>query len=301
MVYHQPAIAIPVNQVRATTRVIASPLAPRGSVRIVAPQIGIDSDLAELPENHPLRRSLKIIQNHFGIDHIPACEIRISSTIPVGSGLGSSASSSVSLIRAVSEFLGHPLDDEETSPLAFEMERLHHGNPSGIDNTVITFARPVFFKRGSPIEFIDAGKPLEFLIADTGIRASTSEAVERVREKYQSNPQQFDAIFSEMGALTHQVRACLVKGKETEFGPLLTQNHGLLKTFGVSCLQLDRLVEAALDAGAYGAKLSGGGLGGNMLALIDQDIAEGVERSLIKAGAVSVIRTSLLPPSENRT
>jgi mevalonate kinase len=295
VVYHQPAIAVPVTQVASATKIFANPLGRKGEVKVIASQIGIDKLLSEIPDSNPIQQSIHILLGYFKIDHLPACEIRISSTIPIGSGLGSSASSSVSLVRAVSDFLGKPLGDEETNQLAFEMEKIHHGNPSGIDNTVITYARPISFVREEPIEFIKLVNPLELLIADTGIQASTMKAVGQVKEEWQKEPQKLESLFEKAGNLTREIKQLMLKGEIASIGPLLTQNHRILQDMGVSCPELDHLVTAALDAGALGAKLSGGGLGGNMLALVGAEHLEGVQNSLTKAGAVSIIHTTVQP------
>jgi mevalonate kinase len=298
VVYGQPAIALPVMQICTKTKIFAKPLSAPGAVRIVATQIGIDQDFASLAETSPIVRSLRLVLEYFHLDHMPACEIHISSNIPIGSGMGSSASSSVSMIRAVSEFLGHRLSDDDTNQLAYEMEKIHHGNPSGIDNTVITYAKPVFFVREKPIEFLDIPQSFELIIADTGIHASTAQAVAQVREQYTRSPKQFGALFEKIGNLSVEIRQHLVAGAIPEIGPLLTENHHFLRQMGVSCPQLDALVSAALKSGALGAKLSGGGLGGNMLALVDHSSVQTVEENLVKAGAVSIIRSSVHPSSE---
>jgi mevalonate kinase len=298
VVYGQPAIALPVMQICSKTMVSAKPLTSRGTVRIIAPKLGIDQDLSTLPATSPIKRSLELIMDHFHLDHLPACEIRVSSNIPIGSGLGSSASSSVSLVRAVAEFLGHRLSEPEINQLAYEMERIYHGTPSGIDNTVVTFAKPVYFVREKPIEFLDIPKSFELIIADTGIHASTAQAVAGVKEQYLKSPNKFGALFEKIGNLSIQTRQHLLAGQIAEMGPLLTQNHHYLKQMGVSCPQLDKLVSAALKSGAYGAKLSGGGLGGNMLALVDHSSAQTVEESLVNAGATSVIHSRVHSSAE---
>ena len=298
VVYGQPAIALPIMQICTKTKINAKPLSPRGGVRIVVPQMDIDQDLSILPETSPIKRGLRLILDHFHHDHLPACEIRISSNIPIGSGLGSSASSSVSMIRSVAEFLGYMPDNNEVNRLAFEMEKIHHGNPSGIDNTVITFAKPVCFIREQPIEFLEIPKSFELIIADTGIRASTAEAVARVKEQYSQSPTKFGTLFEKIGCLATQIKQLMLAGTISDMGPLLTQNHHYLRQIGVSCPKLDALVSAALKSGAYGAKLSGGGLGGNMLALVDHSSIQSVEEHLVKAGAVSIIRSSVLPTNE---
>jgi mevalonate kinase len=300
VVYQQPAIAIPLKQIHTTISILALPRTVKGAIRMIAPQISLDTDLTALPETHPLRRSIDLIQEFHKLDHFPACEIHISSNIPVGSGLGSSASSSVSLIRALSDFIGHPLNDDAVNQLAFEMEKIHHGNPSGIDNTVVTFGKPIYFIRNQPIEFIKTVNPLEFLIANTGIKASTVQAVTRVKTLREKNPHKYDPLFTEIGIITNNIRTGLLTGDIEKIGRLLTENHRYLQEISVSCPELDRLVEAALKAGAFGAKLTGGGLGGNMLALVNLTEKDNVEKSLLEAGATSVLHATLSPEIEGK-
>lgn len=295
VVYNQPAIAVPVDQVATSVKIFAKPLAEKGSVTVIIPQIGMESDLKVLPDSQPLKRSLAILQDHFKVDHFPACDIRISSTIPISSGLGSSASLSVALIRALSDFLGQDIDNEEINRVAFDLEKIHHGNPSGIDNTVITYAKPVYFVRGEEIEFIPLAKRMDLIIGCTGIRASTAQAVAGVRERWNNQRLKYEEIFSTVGELAKQIREILQRGDISYIGPLLTQNHELLKGMEVSCDELDALVEAAVDAGALGAKLTGSGQGGNMLALVDASTVDQVVNALSRAGAVSTIHAIIQP------
>lgn len=293
VVYRQPAIAIPVAQVQTTTKVFARPTAPQGEIIVKADAIGIDGPMHDLPETFPIHAALNLIKAHFSIASFPACEIRISSTIPIAAGLGSSASVSVSLLNALSLFLGHPLATNEVNRLAFEVEKLHHGNPSGVDNTVIAYNRPVYYVRGETLEFVENAAPLHFIVANTGVGASTAEAVEKVRQNWQKDQAAYEGYFAEIGQISKKIREHLLKVETREIGALLTRNHALLQSMQVSCTELDTLVEAALNAGALGAKLSGGGLGGNMLALVEPERSDFVNEALKAAGAVSTIETTL--------
>jgi mevalonate kinase len=295
VVYNRPAIAVPVDQVATSVKIFAKPLGEKGQVTIIIPQISMECDLTSLPDSQPLKQSITILQEHFRVDHLPACDIRISSTIPISSGLGSSASLSVALIRALAEFLGIDADNEEINRVAFDLEKIHHGNPSGIDNTVITFARPIFYVRGEPIEFIGLSGQLDLVIASTGINASTAQAVAGVRERWTYDRETYENLFDHIGKLTTQVHEALLQGNINTIGSLLTDNHELLQKMGVSCVELDSLVQAALDAGALGAKLSGGGLGGNMLALVEPAQVERVANALTQSGATAVIHTVVQP------
>jgi len=293
VVYGQPAIAIPVPQISCTTKVFAHPTAPKGEIWVKAADIGVDGVLETLEATHPIRSAVELVKDHFSIPSLPACEIRITSTIPIASGLGSSASTSVSLISALVEFIGHPLSTFDINQLAFEVEKLHHGNPSGVDNTVIAYHQPVFFTRGKPLEFIQIKTPLHFIIANTGVSASTAEAVAGVRERWLREPKNYDALFANIGEISNAVREQLGKGEISQVGQLLSQNHCYLQKLGVSCPELDALVDASLQAGALGAKLSGGGLGGNMIALVKEEDSARVNDHLKLAGAASTIQMTL--------
>jgi mevalonate kinase len=135
--FNRPAIAAPFFRSRQSYRTGGTP--PPGDSH-QAPGIGLDATLENLSPEHPLAAALRLALEQLGISRAPACTIRITSTIPVAAGLGSGAAVSVALIRALSAFLGRPLPDERVSSIAFEVEKLHHGTPSGIDNTVITIA-----------------------------------------------------------------------------------------------------------------------------------------------------------------
>ena len=293
VVYGWPAIAIPVHQVQAKAIVLANPRGRPNEVKLQAPAIRLEAWLADLPMTHPLAKAIILVREHFQLATIPACTIRITSAIPVASGLGSGAAVSVALIRALSIFLGHPLPDEQVSSLAYEVEKIHHSNPSGIDNTVITFEQPIFFTRNQPFELLQTGADLTFLIADTGVKSSTAEAVNSVRRNWQSDERKYEGIFDSIGRIALEARNVIEHGPSGQLGDLMTCNQALLKEMGVSSPELDTLVEAAMNSGASGAKLSGGGLGGNMIALAQPEKVDTVKDTLLHSGAADVIITQL--------
>lgn len=291
VVYGQPAIAVPVQQVAA--RAIVTPIiqAASGTVHIEAPQVGMDADLVSLPETDPLATAVRVTLNELKINKPPAFKLRINSTIPVAAGLGSGAAVSVASIRAISAFLGQSLNDQTVSTLAFEVEKLHHGTPSGIDNTVVTFAKPVYFSKSQPIQVLQVAKPFALVIADTGVASPTRVAVGDVRAAWEKDKQRYEAIFAAIGEIVKQARAAIESGNNSELGPLMDQNQVFLQEIGVSSPELDRLVGAAQQAGALGAKLSGGGRGGNMIALVEQGRFASVTSALQRADAKTVIKT----------
>lgn len=290
VVYRRPALAVPVTQVHA--KVDISP-ARRPGIHIEAPGIRLRTDLAALPPGHPLRSAVEAVFQTLDIRAIPALDIRISSNIPVAAGLGSGAAVSVALIRALSAHLGAAFSDEQVNGLCYEIEKIHHGTPSGIDNTVITYARPVYFIRGQPLETFTVKSAFTLVIADTGVPALTKESVGAVRVLWEADPARWEQVFDQVAAIVRQARQAMETGDWLALGPLMKANHSLLQTMSVSSLQLDRLVETARAAGAEGAKLSGGGQGGNMLALVRPEKAAAISAALLAAGATHTITTQV--------
>ena len=293
VVYGSPAIALPVFEVKTKTTILAHPTANTGEVRIIAPCIQLDSDLSSLENQHPLRLATDLVMLELGITKLQACEIRINTTIPLAAGLGSSASVTVSLVKALSSFLGHPLAEDAVNRIAFEVEKIHHVTPSGIDNTVITYQAPVFFQKGLPIEHLNIRTSFTLVIADSGSASPTAATVAGVRERWLVNPNHYDSLFYQISEISRQIRMILCEGDLTVNGFLLTKNHELLREMGVSTPVLDHLVSSALEAGATGAKLSGGGGGGNIIAIVDEESAMSVARAMVEDGATRTIISSV--------
>lgn len=293
VVYGQPAIAIPVNKVNASARVIPNLEAHSGEVRIQAPDIQLDMLLSNLASDNPLALAVRLGQKAASVDHPPGLTVQISSTIPISAGMGSSAAISIAIIRALSDFLGVPLSPGEISTLAYQVEELQHGTPSGIDNNVIAYQKPVFFTRGEPIEYLAIEHPTHWVIADSGEKTPTRETVSDVRKLHHSDPGTYNEIFNQIGEITRNAREGLIKGEITLLGKLMDQNQHLLEEIGVSNHTLDHLINAARNAGAAGAKLSGSGRGGNIIALSTANETKNIADALLKAGAQRVITTML--------
>lgn len=293
VVYGRPALAVPVRALSARAVVQAAPLGEPGSVWIQAPDIELEAWLSDLPDGHPLAAALNGVLQALKIARVPACKVRLNSTIPIASGLGSGAAASVALIRAFTTFLGRQLEPEQVSAIAYEVEKLHHGTPSGIDNTVIAYEMPVYFIKGSPnrIERLSVAEPFSLLIADTGIPSPTAVAVGNLRQAWLGDREHYEALFDQVGEIARQARQAIEAGYPQNLGPLMDANHHLLGELGVSSPELDRLVDAARRAGALGAKLSGGGRGGNLIALVRPGDVETVQAALERHGAARVIHT----------
>ena len=290
VVYGYPALAVPVTQVQATATVSEN---SRGGVMIEAPNINLSADLSSLAPDHPLVAVINSVFSTLGISNPPACTVYLQSTIPVASGLGSGAAVSVAIIRSLSEFLGQPLPDDQVNALAFAAEKLYHGTPSGIDNTVVTYAKPVYFIKRKPIKTFHVGATFTIMIGGTGISAPTKESVDAVRKLWEADKPRWDKVFARVGEIVWNARQAIERGDPSELGRLMNANHALLQEMTVSSVELDHLVEAARKSGALGAKLSGGGRGGNMIALVAKENAPAVARALGIAGAKRTIVTQV--------
>jgi len=288
VVYGYPALAVPLSDLQLQVTIIPDIFNAGNAIRVIAPTIGLNSLLCDIPDSSPIRKSVELTLDQSGVNHIPACTIRIESDFPAAGGLGSSAACAIALIRAVSNFLGSILPLNKVNEIAFEIEKMQHGNPSGIDNTVITYQKPVFYLKEQPIEFIAINKTLHLILAYCGIQGKTKEAVDIVRSKHSENNIVFDGIFMKIGKIVINARDQLATGDLSGVGKLMIENHHLLKELGVSIPSLDELVHTAVQAGALGAKLCGGGLGGNIVALAEKEKINQVSQALESAGAVWV-------------
>jgi len=286
VVYGQPAIAFPLREIRA--RVIIEPRIKQSPDAVIfdAQDVGVTGLSDSLAPDQAFNRILQVFQEHFNLPHIPGCLIRISSTIPMASGMGSGAAVSAAMFRALAGFTGKGISDQEVSDLTFEIEKNFHGNPSGIDNTVVSFQRPIYYVKNHPLETLHLNKSFTFVLADTGIRSSTRIAVEGVRERWEKSLTLYNGYFAEIGRMVHLIRESLANGDESAVGVCMNQDHELLQKIGVSNQALDTLVNESIKEKAYGAKLIGSGLGGSIAALVAPEIAESVSKKLKKAGAV---------------
>jgi mevalonate kinase len=232
------------------------------------------------------RESIDRILRAAGID-ISKNPIRIvfEGDLIAASGIGASAASCTALARALSDEFGLNLADERINELAYEGERAYHGTPSGVDNTAATYGGLIWFTKGKPIERIRLKEPVEIVMGNTGLVANTKAAVAGVRERREREPEKYAKIFARAKELVRKAREALEAFDLKTVGKLMNENHGLLQAIGVSCKELDFLVELAREHGALGAKLTGGGLGGNMVALTPgKKLQEGVARAIEREG-----------------
>ena len=232
---------------------------------------------------------VNLLLDELGIDDRNWC-ISVESRLPFGKGLGSSAAIAVAIVRAFDKALGIGLDDERINAVAFESEKLAHGTPSGVDNTLSTFAKPMLFRNDGALQIdsLDIRLSPPLVIAWGDETGRTSEQVAGVRERHERFPGQFDALFDEMDRLSRQGAQLLQAARWEELGALMNICHGLLNAIGVSTPSLERMVSLARQSGAVGAKLTGAGGGGSIVALCPGN-ADAVERELRRAGYQTII------------
>ena len=289
VVYGQPAIAVPLHDRQATATV---QVAARGEgIALVAADLGRRYPLAEAPGDDSLALIVRCALEVLALPFAPDLMLTIHSTIPIASGLGSGAAVSAAVVRALAAHFGRELTPQRVSELVYQTEVLHHGTPSGIDNTVVAFEEPVYFIKGQPPQCFRVGQSFCLLIGDTGIPSPTKVAVADVRQSWKANRARYGALFEAIGQIADEARRVIESGDIATLGPLMDRNQALLREMGVSSPELEELILAAKGAGALGAKLSGAGRGGNMIALVTQATAERVATALLSVGAKDVIIT----------
>ena len=213
----------------------------------------------------------------------------IKSEIPTKRGMGSSAAVSIAAVRAVFDYFDQKIETDLLEKLVNVAEITAHQNPSGLDAKTCLSEKPIKFIKNKGFSYIDINLGAYLVIADSGIYGNTKEAVEKVRKlgKIAKEP------LKNLGELTEKFESLIKNKFETEkvkkIGQIMTNANDELKKIGVTIEKTEILVEKALENGASGAKISGGGLGGCIIALCkSQKIAEKVKKILIENGAINI-------------
>ena len=273
VVYGSHAIAAPVPlAVRATVQDTAS-----GSVDMLIPRWGVEYRLHRDPAHRDsFQRSLGIIFDTLELTE-RSIRIEVFPNVPRAMGLGGSAAMAVAVIRALDQHFRLGLSDAQVNALAYRCEEVAHGAPSGVDNTVATYGKLVLYKRGQRPEEAPAinelalTKPVPLVIGISGKESLTARTVGNVRSAWQRNPALYEGIFKQIDQLTLQGVEAMQQHDLERLGDLMNICHGLLNALRVSSRELEELVQIAREHGALGAKLTGGGGGGSIIALCPQN------------------------------
>ena len=249
---------------------------------------------SESKKAHQLE-SFELMFNKMGLSE-KNFDIWLGGELPTMSGIGASAASCVAIARAVSDEMNLNYSNEQINKTAYEMEKAFAGNPSGIDNTVATFGGLLWFEKnleGGPnkIERLQVPQPVEIVMGNSGVVANTKAMVEGVAERRGKEPEKYAASFKQFEDLVFKAREALEKGDLQTVGRLMDENHKLLQEIEVSCKELDELVAIAKENGAFGAKVTGGGGGGSMVALTPGKELQEKVASAMEARGFKVLRT----------
>ncbi len=195
--------------------------------------------------------------------------IHINSEIPPGMGLGSSAASAVATLASLSAFMELELSMEELNELAFEAEKIIHGRPSGVDNTISTYGGIHLYKEKKFSKLSIPNFSSYVVIVNSGIPRNTKTYVEKVVKSLEEDTSKYQNILEEIGNITIIAKSSLGEGDTQKLGKLMTQNHLLLEELGVSHPILTELTNSLVQLGSVGSKLTGAGGGGCVIGLFD--------------------------------
>ena len=234
-------------------------------------------------EKHPYISS--VIEKMEGITPIRGVFLEVDSEIPVGSGLGSSAAVTIACIGALNELFGCGLSLEEIAKAGHEIEIRVQGAASPTDTYVSTFGGVVTIPERRKLRIPDCG----IVIGDTGIFSSTKELVANVRKLRESYPELIEPLMASIGRISKIGESLVMAGDYTSVGRLMNVNQGLLDALGVNILELSRLIYSARKAGAFGAKITGAGGGGCMVALTATDRCTQIAEAMSEADSRVII------------
>ncbi len=288
VVYGHPAVALPLHDLRmeATARPVDGPPRLR-SLGYDGPMDAAGARFACVVRAYQAARDAAGTSQDF--------EITTSSGFPYERGLGSSAAAAGAVIRAVLDACGREASAAELFELTQTAERVAHEHPSGLDARATCAPGPIRFQQGQMRPLRQRVEAV-LVIADSGVQGSTREAVGGLRRRYDATPATIAPLVDRLGSLTETAIAALGAGDPARLGAAMDQAHQTLAELGLSLPVLDRLVDTARQAGALGAKLTGGGLGGCLIALTSDDHTDQVRQGLDQAGAAQTwtyqIRTS---------
>ncbi len=278
VVYGRHALALPIPDA-----VSAQVSKSDAGVKISIPEWGV-SQRVDADDSSGIAAALNLILHELDVAG-PGYEIHLRADLPRAMGLGSSAALAVAIVRAFDAELELGLDDARVNAIAFECEKLAHGTPSGIDNTIATYAVPMTFRNAESlhVENLALPEPPPIIIACSSSPGLTVEQVAGVRARHDQHPLRYEALFDEIDVLSQAGANALVRADYAELGMLMNICQGLLSAIQVSTAELEGMVQIARSAGASGAKLTGGGGGGSIIALCPGRVSE-VGSALASAG-----------------
>lgn len=224
--------------------------------------------------------------------------ITLGGTLVAASGVGASAACAAALARAINDEFKMGWNNEGINEAAYEGEKGPHGTPSGIDNTVAVYGGMIVFRKGAgegknEMERLKMKKPVEIVLGNSGKTSSTKEVVADVKRLKEKQPEETEVIFDAYEKIAGEARNALLTPDFKKVGALMNKNHELLQKITVSCSELDEMVDAARSAGALGAKLTGTGRGGLMVALTPGKALQGKVAGAIEKLGYETVKTKI--------
>jgi mevalonate kinase len=277
------AFALPFPAVQARAEVLRAP----GPLRLESPYWSGELSEATPAPARGLALAALATLTELGV---PARDlvIRMEASIPLGAGLGSSAATAAALVRALMAAHGHA-PGPEVEGLVHLAEIEAHGKPSGVDGQVVTLGRPIAFQKGQATAIVPTGGTFHLVVADSGVSRNTRVAVANVAAALESDPAAGRAALGRLKQAALDAMAAWEGGDVRALGGCLDRAQADLAALGVSTPGLERLLAAARAAGALGAKLTGAGQGGCVLALAaDEAAAVRIAEAMRTAGARAV-------------
>lgn len=277
VVYGEPAIAFPFQATRITATIEPSFENELYSQYYDGPLAGVPKSLKNL---HRLVNKLQ--------QELPSgpLAVTIESTIPAERGMGSSAAVAVAVTRSYFDYMQRTLTQAELLRFVNFSEKIAHGNPSGIDAAATSGHEPILFEKGAPFRAFPLNINAFLVVADTGVKGKTRETVKEVAHRFDQEPTVIGPSIKHLGRLTQAARQAIIADEPAQLGELMNAAQDELAALGVSNQTLDQLIQAARNNGALGAKLTGGGRGGCMIALAaDQQTAKKIAAELSEQGA----------------
>ncbi|KAF1301009.1 MULTISPECIES: mevalonate kinase [Enterococcus] len=218
----------------------------------------------------------------------PNLTLTLESTIPAERGMGSSAATAVAITRAFFDWLNLPLDKSTLLYYVNQSEKIAHGNPSGIDGAATSGEMPIYFQKGAPFQEFLLNIDACLVVADTGKKGRTRDTVRAVAQAFEQNRQETAHTIQQLGSLAERAKEAISKNQPLVLGEVMNLAQTALQALQVSDGTLDHLIETARTAGALGAKLTGGGRGGCLIALAaDQTQAQNIAKKLSDQGATA--------------
>ncbi len=294
VVHGIPAIALPVFNCQASTTISDDISKISNLIIIKAPQLSKTFNLKTFTEKdgyNPLELTVINFIKNFNLKDFNNLSLEIFSEIPIAAGMGSGAAISTSIIKALASYFKISMSKEEIYNQVYEIEKIYHGNPSGIDPKVIVFEKPYYFIRNVKMEVIDINTCFAIAIIDSGIKSSTKEVVEWVGQQKEKFPEKYNSLFSKIGEITENIKTALFTGELDKIGILMNKNQQFLKELGISNKILDKIAEDSLKAGALGSKLSGAGWGGIVISLLEKEQVKQFDIKMKSLGYKDIIYT----------